>query len=488
MMLNELAAMQNETRTENGAKAFRSTDHSVVDLFFLIGTMRNDSQEDILRYFIRAFAKDSDMALRTAFFARDIHLGLGERNTFRVILQYLARHYPEAVNKNLALIPSYGRFDDLCSLLWTPCEPALAEFLRNRLNADLQALFRGEPVSLLAKWLPSVNASSRKTRKMALRVAELLGMKERTYRKTLSRLRAHIGILETKLCKKETAFDYAAMPSRALYLHRDAFLRRDGKRFQDYLKDVEANKAKLHAKGVFPYEIVHSALSAQSRAEQRTLDTVWRSMPDFTDDRNALAVVDGSGSMFWSPIDGRGTRPAHVAMSLGIYLAERNRGAFHNCFITFSRHPRLVRLQGDDITKKVAQCMTYAECSNTDLLAVFDLILKTAVRNHLPQSDLPETLYILSDMEFDEGVDGDATVFHQAEQLYRSHGYRLPSVVFWNLQSRHGSFPVRHDESGATLVSGFSPTIFRLAVENDANPAKFVSSVLNSERYACISA
>ena len=487
-MLKELAAMQNETRTENGAKAFRSTDHSVVDLFFLIGAMRNDLPETVLRYFIRAFAEDSDMALRTAFFARDVHLGLGERNTFRVILQYLARHYPETVNKNLALIPSYGRFDDLCSLLWTPCEPALAEFLRQRLDADLLALSRGEPVSLLAKWLPSVNASSRTNRMMARRAAELLGMKERTYRKTLSRLRAHIGILETRLCENETAFDYAALPSRALYLHREAFLRRDGERFQAYLDDVEAKKARLHAKGIFPYEIVRSVLSSEDRAEQRALDAVWQSLPDFTDGRNALAVVDGSGSMFWRPIDGRGTLPAHVAMSLGIYLAERNRGAFRNHFITFSRRPQLVRLQGDDITKKVAHCMTYDECENTDLLAVFRLILKTALRHRLPQSDLPETLYILSDMEFDEGVDGDKTVFRQAKQLYRKHGYRLPSVVFWNLQSRHAIFPVAHDEAGATLVSGFSPTVFRLAVEHDADPDEFVGSVLNSERYAGISA
>ena len=483
--LDALKYEANRTRTENGAVTLRSSGSFNVDLFASIGALRNSKEEEIIRRFLQAWTENRDIAIRILFYARDIRGGLGERRVFRVILEALAVMEPESVRKNIPLIGEYGRYDDLLILLGTPCEAEALAFIQKTLSDDLAKMESGEPVSLLAKWLPSVNASSENTRAQALIIAKALGMNSAQYRKTLSTLRARIKILENDLREKDYSFDYAKQPSRAMFKYRQAFLRNDRERYKAYLKEVQEGGKTLHTAALMPYELVRAALKRPDKAERGSLDVTWNALEDYTDGRNALAVIDGSGSMYSIS----NPQPADIALSLGIYFAERNKGMFHDHFITFSKSPRLVKIMGADFTERVLYCKSFNEISNTDLQAVFRLILKTAVDYKMTQADMPELLYIISDMEFDRCVAGaDLTNFEAAKQLYEAHGYRLPQIVFWNVQSRQQQVPVQMNDRGVALVSGTSPQIFKMAMSNEIDPYHFMMKVIGSERYAAIQA
>ena len=242
----------------------------------------------------------------------------------------------------------------------------------------------------------------------------------------------------------------------------------------------------MNAACIYSYEIIEQCIKPKQLPERQVLDATWNSLPDYTDNRNAIAVVDGSGSMYGNigKVPGGGSySPISVAVSLGMYFAERNKGAFHNKFITFSRRPQLIEIKGNDIYEKANYCMSYNEVANTDLYQVFMLLLITAVKNNIPQEELPETIYIISDMEFDKGVDLDQTVFEDAKEKYDDYGYHLPNVVYWNVDSRHQQFPVDMNEKGVALVSGCSPTIFKMAMNQNVTPESFMLETLNDERY-----
>ena len=483
-MLETLKKEANMTTTINGGTAHRSTLSACLDLFAVCGAMRDSSEDQILLKFIRAFNEDRDVAMRILFYARDIRGGLGERRFFNIILKCLADARPASVRKNLRLIPEYGRFDDVTKLLGTKCEGDMAAYIKGKLAEDIEKMRKGEGVSLLAKWLPSVNASNERTRQDAKRICKLLEMRERDYRKTLSALRGYIGIVENNLRVGDYTFDYSKMSSRAMLKYRDAMMRHDGDRYSLYLDDVRAGRAKMNTSALYPYDIVRAALDATDDEERVALDTAWNALEDHTDDRNALVVMDGSGSMYC----GRGILPATVALSLSIYFAERNRGAFAGHFITFSTSPRLVEIKGRDITDKVNYCSTFNEISNTDLSRVFSLILKTAIKNNVPQEEMPEMLYIISDMEFDAGVDCDKTVFEEAKESYEKNGYTLPRIVYWNVNSISEQCPVEMTTEGTALVSGASSAMFRYVMSGDVTPYSLMESVLSADRYKNICA
>lgn len=484
--LDALKGEANKTLTENLAVTYRSSGSESVDLFASIGALRSASEQEIVRRFYKAWAEDHDTAMKILFYARDVRCGLGERRVFRVILSALAELEPESVRKNIALIPEYGRYDDLLALFGTPCEADAIDVIREQMSRDLTVLEAGEPVSLLGKWLPSINASSDEARKQAKRLAQALGMNAAQYRKALSALRNSIKIIENNLRTKKYTFDYSQQPSKAMFKYRKAFNRNDQKRYSQFLAQVQKGEATLHTGTLMPYELVRSALKYRSDdSERKSLDVTWNALEDFTDGSNSLVVIDGSGSMY---VCGD-PRPAEVALSLGIYFAERNTGMFHDHFITFSMHPQLVQIKGADFVERVRYCKTFNEITNTDIEAVFELILKTAVNNHLPQSEMPETLYIISDMEFDLCTrNASLTNFENAKQLYAAHGYHLPKIIFWNVQSRQQQVPVKMNEQGVALVSGCSPRIFSMVISNEMDPYKFMMSVLGSERYAPIKA
>ena len=315
------------------------------------------------------------------------------------------------MEKNLALIPEYGRYDDLLCLMGTPCEKAVLRYIRRQLAADKKALAQGGQVSLLAKWLPSANASSRRTVALARQMARGLGMSQAQYRGTLSTLRAAADILENRLRKKDYTFACEKQPSRALFQYQKAFERRNGKRYKAFIDGVLVGGARLNAKGLAPYEIIRPILQKTrllSWQQRQTIQASWQSQEDFTAGENALVVVDSSGSMYESA----DALPAAVALSLGIYYAERNRGLFYNQFILFSKNPHLVELKGQDIWGKVRYCRRFNEVAQTNIQQVFRLILGQAIKNQAAPEEMPARLYIISDMEFDRCVTGwDETNF-----------------------------------------------------------------------------
>ena len=485
MMLYALRQMANRTRTENGAATPLTTRSDVLDLFATVGTLRSASDREIVSRFQRAWGEDRDLVVRTLFYARDIRGGLGERRVFRVLLKYLAQAEPETVRRNLRAVAEYGRYDDLLELIGTPCERDLMVLIAEQLREDLRRDENGEPVSLLAKWLPSVNASNQDAVRMAKTIARALDMTDAAYRKMLTRLRTRIRILENNLRERDYTFDYQAQPSRAMFVYRRAFLRNDEERYRAFMDQVAAGKATLHTASVNPCDLVQQALDFRGTpAERQVLDTTWNALENFTDGRNALCVVDTSGSMFWmgKPV------PFAVAMSLGLYFAERNTGAFRNHFITFSEHPRLIEIKGRDLVDRVNYCETFSECANTNIQAVFELVLNAAVANRVPQKELPETLYIISDMEFDScSRNADLSNFEYARLLYARHGYKLPNLVFWNVQSRNVQQPVTKDERGVALVSGYTPRLFTQVVTGKT-PYQLMLEVLNGERYRALCA
>ena len=483
-MLQFLKNLTNQTRTENGAIALRSTGAECLDLFATIGALRSMSEQEIENRFLRAYAENPDLAMKILFYARDVRGGLGERRVFRVLMRWLANNQLPSALRNLPYMAEYGRWDDVLALLDTPARGEAVALLKYQLGLDLAALEKGEPVSLLGKWLPSVNASNADAVAMAKDLARAFGMTEARYRRTLSALRRSIRVLEDSLRRRDYTFDYAAQPSKAMFRYRRAFLRNDGARYRAFMAGVSRGEASLHTSALMPYEIVEAAYTA-SQDQRSALDATWNALEDFTDGENALVVADGSGSMYWG---GRPT-PAAVAQSLAIYFARHNRGAFHNHFITFSMNPQLVEIRGADIVEQVRYCRTFNECANTDLQKVFGLILQAAVANRLPQSALPSTLYIVSDMEFDACAgNASLTNFEQARQLYRRHGYRLPRVVFWNVQSRNRQQPVCSNAQGVALVSGCTPRIFSQVMAGEMDPCRNMMNVAGSDRYDVIRA
>ena len=483
-MLEVLKKTANKTYTENGAVTYRTSGKDCLDLFATIGALRRADDQAICNRFLKAYAENPDLAMKILFYARDVRGGLGERRVFRSILTWLASNEKGSVVKNLPFIAEYGRWDDVLVLLKTPCRKEALTLLKEQFRADLAALEDSGDISLLGKWLPSVNASNRETVMQAKMIAKAFGLSDRDYRKALVKLRARIRIIENNLREKDYTFDYAKQPSKAMFKYRKAFLRNDGERYGAFLEKVERGEAELHTGTLMPYELVERAYAC-SEEERRSLDITWRMLEDFTTDENALVVADGSGSMYWNSKP----MPAAVAQSLAIYLAEHNKGKFHNHFLTFSMTPQLVEIKGNDFVEKVRCCKTFDECANTNLEAVFDLVLQAAVENHVPQAEMPAKLYIISDMEFDSCVENSSmTNFKNAKASYAAVGYKLPDLVFWNVDSRHEQQPVKENDRGVALVSGNSPRIFSMVMDGELNPYAFMLSVIDTERYAPIAA
>ena len=494
-MLNYLKQEANKTVTENGAATHITTESDCLDLFATIGALRRESDSEIEARFIRAFTENRDIAMKLLFFARDIRGGLGERRVFKVILNWLAKNEPSTVRKNLTYVAEYGRYDDLLCLMDTPCEKDMLDVIKVQFEADNAALNNGGEVSLLAKWMPSVNASSPETVLYAKKIARHFGMNDADYRKALVSLRAHIRIIENNLREKDYSFDYSKQPSKAMYKYRKAFMRNDAERYNDFIGKVSSGEVRLHADTLAPYELVepyiNDTYTASSRSfmrqiseqEKNLLNATWASLPDFGSEENAIAVIDTSGSMYWDAKP----MPAAVALSLGLYFAEHNTGLYKNHFIEFSARPQLIEIKGDTFADRLRYVASFNEVANTNLEAVFDLILNSAVENNVSASELPAKLIIISDMEFDRCVsNAGSTNFKNAKAKFEAYGYNLPDIVFWNVASRNRQQPITKNEQGVALVSGCTPRLFEMVASGTVNPYAFMLEVVESERYAKI--
>ncbi|MBQ3993594.1 MAG: DUF2828 family protein, partial [Erysipelotrichaceae bacterium] len=373
----------------------------------------------------------------------------------------------------------YGRYDDLVYLVDYAPE-TIVPLLYERLIQDIQNKKAGESVSLLAKWLPSINASNADTIKKGKYLAKCFGMSEKQYRKTLSDLRAYLDVVEVKMSNDRfDQIDYGSVPSKAMNNYRKAFLRQDEERFNAYLAQVAKGKANINASILYPYDIVEKYLNGDPCDE--VLEAQWKALPDYVDgDKRFLVMADVSGSMYG--------RPMATSVSLAIYFAQRNKGPFANTFMTFSSRPELVTLKGENLFEQVRYVSNADWAMNTNVEAAFDLILKTAVKNRVSKEVLPTSIVIISDMEFDRCSNPDWTFYDTMKAKYQNFGYELPNIVFWNVNSIKNTYQASFDRKGVQLASGSSATVFASLTEGkDMTPYDYMCSVLNAKRYAPIS-
>ena len=366
---------------------------------------------------------------------------------------------------------------------------------------------RGRNVSLLAKWLPSINTSSEETRKYANKLIRAWGWEPKVYRKILSSLRSYIDVTEVKMSSNEwDKINYSTVPAKASMVYSNAFIKHDENNYLTYIKSLSEGNAKVNAKSLFPVDIIHKVYDKMydiSKKDRILLDAMWNSLPNYLEgkDETGICVVDTSGSMIGLPLE--------VALSLGIYCADKCRGPFKNRFITFSRIPQLIKLNDGDIVDKVKNIKPIVE--NTDIEAVFDLILKTAINNNCKQEDLPSKIYIISDMQFDSAQGyydwyGRKPVRKPFMQImrerYEKAGYKMPALIYWNVRaSKCGMFHNTFDGENIAMVSGYSPSLFKSIIEGttyeevvDSNgnvtvkekidPITVMLNTLNSERYS----
>lgn len=481
--------MNKGTTTENGALSNNSSLDAVLDFFSKSGSLRGKNEE-IIKYFEKAFEENEELSLRALFYMRDIKGGQGERNNFRIICQWLSTHSPESIIRNMIHIPIFGRWDDFYAFVTIDQTKEIAlNIMKEQFDKDLQLASEGKNVSLLGKWLKSENASSKETKKLAIITREFFGLTSEKYRKSLSIIRKQINIVESYMSQKLwDQIEYSHVPSYAMKVYRKAFGKHDSDRFQQYLSDVENGKKKINASTLYPYDIVRDVLSncSNDSDDSKSLDLQWNNLPNYMDDCNdtqCMVLADVSGSMTC----GSGVKPIYVAVSLAIYFAERMKGSFNGYFMTFTDKPDLVKVEGKNISEKVRSVMNADWGYNTNLIAAFKKILSAAVNNKIPQNEMPSKLFIISDMQFDQACsDNSRTNFEEIDRMYNEAGYTRPTLVFWNVNA-HSDSPVTKDDEGTFLVSGCSPSILKYALNTHAvTPLELMLEVLNSERYSFI--
>jgi hypothetical protein len=468
-----VSAVQNQSaRTENGMKARASTAKATVDLFFKIGGSRG---KDITKDFVAAMAENQELAIRIALWARDARGGSGERELFRQIMKYLDKHNPDLAIKLLPKIPELGRWDDIFVFENEKVKWEAYNMLGNALR---------EKNGLAAKWTPRKG-------KLAAEIRQFFGMSPKFYRKSLVELTK---VVETQMCAKEwDAINFSHVPSVAASRYKKAFFRNT----PEYAKYVASlvkgddPKVKVNASAVFPYDVLKGVIGAYrnnyNATELALLQKQWESMENFVGDASVLPLVDVSGSMT-CPAGGAGSQSKttcmDVAVSLGLYLADKNKGKFKDTFLTFSEKPELLHLKGN-IVQKVQQMISSSWGMNTNLVKAMEKILKTAKEGGVPQSEMPEMLLILSDMQFDQCARFDDSAMQMIARKFTEAGYEMPKIVFWCLNAKD-NVPAKYDASGVALISGFSPAIMVSVLGGDVEqftPEAIMLKAIMQPRY-----
>lgn len=461
------ATANQTTRTTNGMPARVSTANACVDLFYKIGASRG---KNIIPDFVAAYVENREVALRIALWVRDIRGGAGERKIFRDILQYLER---TNVGDAIALMyktPIVGRWDDL---LVFHSEEAKHEAF------NLIAVAIAHNDGLCAKWMPRKGET-------ALELRAYLGLSPKEYRKTLVGLTK---VVETNMCAKDwDNINFSHVPSLAAARYRTAFYRNTPKykEYVDALVKGTDPKVKVNAQAVYPYDVIKTVLMQYggiSATEAAFVDKQWEALPNYMGSANVLPMVDVSGSMTCSA--GGSLSCLQVAVSLGLYCADKNTGKFKDLFLTFSERPELLNLKGS-VTQKMTQMKESSWGMNTNIGLAMDKILSVAKNGNVPQNEMPEMLVIFSDMQFDHCARFDDSAMQMFKRKFEAAGYVMPQIVFWNLNA-HSNVPVSSTESGVALVSGFSPAIMKALLSGNLEeftPEAIMLKTVMSDRYS----
>jgi hypothetical protein len=467
------AVKNQDTRTTNGMVAHKSTANACVDLFFKIGASRG---KDITRDFVAAYVENKEVALRIAQWVRDARGGAGEREIFRQILTYLDKHDQDAAAKLLMKVPEIGRWDDIFVVKSDKLKAQAYTMLGDALRAKN---------GLAAKWTPRKGDT-------AVEIRKFFGMSPKFYRKSLVEL---TNVVESQMCAKEwDAINFSHVPSVASARYKKAFFKNATEAYSAYVAALVKGtdpKVKVNAGAVFPYDVLKGVIGSYrgnfNATELALVQKQWESLENFIGDANVLPLVDVSGSMS-CPAGGRNSQSKttcmDVAISLGLYVADKNKGKFKDTFLTFSGSPELVHLNGN-IVQKCQQMSSSNWGMNTDLVKAMDKILSTAKNGNVPQAEMPEMLLIMSDMQFDQCARFDDSAMKMIARKYEAAGYELPKIVFWNLNS-NDNVPAKYDSRGVALVSGFSPAIMAAVLGGDTSqftPEAIMNKAIMIPRY-----
>lgn len=446
---NVFSALADTTTTENGAVCYSTTGSELLNLFATIGGMRDRNEDDVVKMWLFARNEDKELADNLILYVRSIRgSGIGERKLGKLLLKQLAKIDPPKVRRNFDTIVNTGRWDDLYVFVGTPVEDFMFSFLKEQFEKDWNDMNEGKAISLLAKWLKSCNTSSQISRRLGRLTAINFGLSETQYRKKLSKLRAYLKILETKMSAgKWDEIDFSSVPSKAMNMYVDAFNNRCGERFQEYKQAVAEGKEKINAAALFPYDITQKYF-AQHKWDS-IYDEQWKALPNYLDgEKDILCIVDTSGSMTCDNF-----MPLSTSVGLGVYFAQRNKGDYHNMFMTFSSNPTLCKIK-DEWTLK--QCLDYVNSSDwgwsTDLDKAYCAIYDIAVRT----MDVPAALVIISDMEIDRWSDDNDYAFsitEKWEKKFGAAGLKMPKLIYWNVAARNSHFLAKQSDNVA-FVSG----------------------------------
>ena len=474
-LLNELKLKSVETLTANGDITYTSTFNANLDLFASASSLRGASEERIASLFNKAALENKSLAFMNLFNLRDIRTGNGERRAFKVALKELSRVLPNEVASIVPFVPEYGRWDDLWVLLGEDVvHNVVVELVKHQLSLDLKALEENGTVSLLAKWMPSINTSSQTTRRYGRVLAnELFDGNEVAYRKTLVKLRKKLDLVENYMRTKSYTFDYLKLPGKALSMYTPAFMRNDIERYRAFLESLksEDNVKKLESKAsiLYPYEIyakIHPMYDwrnslASSREDIDLANALWSALPNVEMKGKTLFVLDTSGSMETSIPNTTKYKVAQAANALAIYGAERLTGEFKNKIVTFSSKPQFITLPEGSLEDKVNHLREYSIIDSTNIEAVYNLIFEASKRAN--KEDYLDNIVFLSDMEFNAGTMGGhrptQSTFDTLKEKFEAEGIPLPKLVYWNLNVSRTIFPTT-DLENATFVSGFSSAMF----------------------------
>jgi hypothetical protein len=458
-------------RTANGMKAYATSASPVLDLFGIIGSARGT---DITKQFTASFVEDADLTLRMLQWARDIREGAGERATFRNLLSALESTDPTLAGKLMHKIPALGRWDDLFAY-------------KNSINRNQAFALIAEALEakngLAAKWMPRKGP-------VAVELTRYLGLSPKAYRKLIVGL---TNVVETQMCAKEwEAINFSHVPSVASARYQKAFGRNAKESYSAYIAELKKPvaeradpKVKINASAVYPYDVVKSVIKGNAAVA----DEQWKALPNYIGDAKVLPMVDVSGSMGSLWYTHGDLQPIDIAVSLGLYCADKNTGVFKDLFLTFSGKPKMEHLKGT-LSQKMTQMSKANWEMNTNLHAAFDEILKIAVNGNVAQEDMPDMLLILSDMQFDACTRYDNSAMQMIKRKYKDAGYNVPKIVFWNLSSygkENGNTPVKFDKNGTAHVSGFSPSIMKHVLADDLEeftPYNVMVNTLMNDRYA----
>ena len=497
-----------KTTTENGAVAYATTGSKLLDFFYKVSSFRKNPVDYLL--FDEAYYQDKAMTLRFLLFLRDVREGIGERDTFRKLMLHLTEIDAQIADKFLYIVnlSEYGRWDDYIYLFANTKDESLkryiAAILQKTLDDDLYNYSNGKSYSLLAKWMPSINTSSKKTVAVGNELRKYFRMSPSQYRKTLSKLRKGLDVLEVKLSSnKWDNVDYSHVPSLANIKYKDSFLKHDFDRRTKYLNDVSCGKKKINANSMFLYDIIHAyEKDADSNGHyvppvDGTLENLWASQKKSKTFADTLVVRDGSYSM--TERVSKNVSAMEIGDSIALYCAKNNTGVFKDKIMAFSNNPKMITVNCSTLRDNIEKLMKNTECSTTNVESVFDLILKTAKKCNARQADMPKSVLIISDMQFNaamcdedafgfplynQNIQEDDTLFENIEKKYNACGYELPKLIFWNVSCYNdGTVPIQSSRNGIILLSGFSKELVDMVCCSDLDPYKALCKQLNKPRY-----